>query len=204
MDLSTNQKATAIILMTDPLSLIDAIRQSPSMYLGSKSLTSFYHFYNGYQLACDHHQIKNPNLDFAIVSDFDDWVAYRTHFTESTSGWCNMILATTLSEEDAFDRFFTLRDEHSIREPQLVAEIIGPVSNKHTMQDGKWRLIPPPAKIQIVTYTDDPGFFALHDCRDWKDEFYPYLTCMQGVVGGDLVIRDAVAYRKILERTKIT
>lgn len=188
--------------MSQPASLIDAIRQRPDMYFGSKSLTAFYHFLSGYQVACGLHQIKDDRLGLEIPSDFHDWVAYRTHFRESTSGWCKMIVATSQSEEEAFDRFFELLKEHSARVPRLVAEIIHPASNCRNERDGKDYLIPPPAKVQIITYTEDPGFFALHDSEEWRDRFHPFLSWMWGLSGGELVIHDEEAYRKIQRATE--
>jgi hypothetical protein len=188
--------------MSQSALLIDAIRQRPGMYFGSKSLTAFYHFFSGYQVACGIHQIKDDRLGLEIPSDFHDWVAYRTHFWESTSGWCNMIVATSQSEEEAFDRFFEFLKEHSARVPRLVAEIIHPASNFRTERDGIDYLIPPPAKVQIVTYTEDPGFFALHDSEEWRDRFHPFLSWMWGLSGGELVIHDDEAYREIQRATE--
>lgn len=188
--------------MSDPASLIDAIRQRPGMYFGSKSLTAFYHFLAGYQMACGLHQIEEDRLGLKIPPDFHDWVAYRTHFRESTSGWCNMIVATSQSEEEAFDRFFELLEEHSKRAPKPVAEIIEPTSTTRTERDGEDYLIPPPKKVQLVKYTDDPGFFALHENDDWSDRFHPFLSWMWGLTGGELVIHDEDAYNEILRDTE--
>lgn len=184
--------------MSKPASLIDAIRQRPGMYFGSKSLTAFYHFLGGYQTACGIHQIVDDRLGLVIPADFHDWVAYRTHFRESTSGWCNMIVETTDSEERAFDCFFELLEEHSQRIPKLVAEILNPVSNTRTMRDGKDFLIPPPKRVQLVKYTDDPGFFALHESEDWRDAFHPYLSWRWGPDGGELVIHDEESYAEMV------
>jgi hypothetical protein len=41
---------------------------------------------------------------------FNTWVAKELGFAESTSGWCNMILARAESEDKAFDMFFELLD----------------------------------------------------------------------------------------------
>lgn len=72
---------------TNPIpSLLEQIKKRPGMFLGSKSLTGLYHFLNGYAVACSDNNFKNI-LD--IPRSFHDWCAYRTHFTESTSGWRN-------------------------------------------------------------------------------------------------------------------
>ena len=153
-------------------------------------------------MACSFHQIEDERLGLTLPSDFHDWVAYRTHFRESTSGWCNMIVSSCQSEEEAFDRFFELLDEHSKREARLIAEIIGPTSSTRAMRNGEEYLIPPPEKIELVTYTDDPGFFALHNSEDWSDQFHPFLTWMMGLRGGELVVHDENAYNQILRATK--
>ena len=184
--------------MSEPESLIEAIRLRPGMYFGSKSLTAFHQFLGGYQMACGLHQVEDDRLGLRIPADFHEWVAYRTRFRESTSGWCKMIVATSQSEEEAFDRFFELLVEHAERAPRVVAEILGPTSTTRTERDGEDYLIPPPKKVQLVKYTDDPGFFALHSSEDWTDRFYPYLTWMRGLSGGELVIHDEDAYNEIL------
>ncbi len=145
--------------MTIADSLINKIRQRPAMYLGCKSLTAFYHFLGGYRMACSLHSIDD-GLGLNIPQDFHDWVAYRTHFRESTSGWCSMIVSTTESEETAFDRFFELLEEHSRRIPRLVAEFLNPISNTRTTRNGEDFLIPPPKRVQLVKFTDDPA--SLH------------------------------------------
>lgn len=188
--------------MNQPATWIDAIHKRPGMYLGSKSLTALYHFLGGYQLACSLHRIKDDHLGLRIPYDFHDWVAYRTHFRESTSGWCRMVVATSSSEEEAFDRFFELLKEHSERVPQLVAELIHPVSNSWTSRNGESYLVPAPEKFRIVTYTDDPGFFALHDSEEWADRFHPFLSWMWGLSGGEWVIHDEAAFRRIQRATE--
>lgn len=172
------------------------------MYLGSKSLTAFYHFIGGFQMACYVHRIEEDRLGLVIPPDFHDWVAYRTHFRESTSGWCNMIVATTTSEAGAFDRFFELLEKHSNRVPLLVAEIIAPVSTSRTMRDDKDQIIPPPKRVRMVKFTEDPGFFALYESEEWHDRFHPYLSWMSGMSGGELVIHDEPSYSKMLRENE--
>jgi heme-degrading monooxygenase HmoA len=188
--------------MSEPESLIEGIRLRPEVYLGGKSLTAFHQFLGGYQMACSLHQIGDDRLGLRIPADFHEWVACRTRFRESTSGWCKMIVATSQSEEEAFDRFFELLAEHSERAPRVIAEIIGPTSTTRAERDGEDYLIPPPKKVQLVKYTADPGFFALHDNEDWRDRFHPYLTWLRGLSGGELVIHDEDAYNGIVRDTE--
>ena len=185
--------------MTEPKSLIDAIRLRPAMYIGDKSLRSFQCYLHGFEMACRLHQIEDNRLGLTIPPDFHDWVAYRTHFKESTSGWCNMIVATTNSEQEAFDRFFELINEHSQRTPKLVAEILNSTSRTtRVYPDGREVHIAAPERVRLVQYTDDPGFFALFDSQDWADRFYPYLSWMYEVEGGELVIHDEESYRALV------
>jgi hypothetical protein len=46
-----------------------------------------------------------------VFQGFNDWVAEKLGFTESTSGWCNMISEGTGNDEQAYHRFFQLLDE---------------------------------------------------------------------------------------------
>ena len=168
------------------------------MYVGRKSLRALRDFIYGYQMACNIHSIEKDELGLNFPHGFHDWVAYRTHYRESTSGWCNMILETTDSEEQAIDRFFELLEEYARRTPKVVAEILGPTSNIET---GLGVPIPPPSKVELVQYTTDPGFFALYNNEQWHDQFYPFLGWMYrmyGFSGGDLVIHNQEAYDQLV------
>ena len=189
--------------MNDSTPLIDMIRRHPHLYFGSKSLTALCQFLQGFRMACELHGIEDDRLGIKIPKDIDEWVAYRTHFRESTSGCRNMIIATTDSEEEAFDRYFELLEEHSQRVPKLIAEILNPISNSRRMRDGEqFHHIPPPKRIQLVTYTDDPGFFALHESDEWNDRFHPYLSWRWEPSGGELVIHDDEAYSQLLRESE--
>lgn len=153
-----------------PKSFIEAIRAWPGMYLGEPSLRAFFHFLSGYQTALHHHGIKDDTTLDLVPRDFHDWVAYRTHFDESTSGWCNMIIETSESDAQAFDRFFELLAEHAARVPKVVA-ILKNKGGHYDQGDGP---TPYPARIPLVVYTDDPGFFAQTIPGD--ERFYPYLN----------------------------
>lgn len=88
--------------------------------------------------------------------------------------------------------------------PRVIAEIIEPASATRTERAGEDYLIPPPRKVQLVKYTDDRGFFAVHDNEDWRDAFHPYLSWMRifgGLRGGELAIHDEEAYNEVLRDT---
>jgi len=192
-------------MSSEQMSLTEALKRRPAMYLGSKSLTALKNFITGFQVACGMHGIECEDV-FVIPKDFHDWVAYRTHFRESTSGWCNMLLAKTGNEEEAFDRFFQLLDEHENRVPQIVAEIRRPNSSVSTRDDeGEDIPLGPPETVRIVIYTDDPGFFAYFVCNEknknewmWFDGmFHPYLSWFFGTEGGEIIIKDEIAYARL-------
>ena len=96
----------------DPEAFIAQLKRRPGMYLGEKSLTSLYHFYNGYSFACFVNK-NDDNFGIIIPEGFNDWIAGKTNHKESTSGWCHMILASVDSEATAFDRFFELLEEYN-------------------------------------------------------------------------------------------
>ena len=180
-------------------SIIAHIRSRPSLYFARKSLTGLSDFLEGFRLACVQHSVEDKGLGALVPKDFNEWVAYRTHFRESTSGWRRMILATTKSEEDAFDRFFDLLEEHSSRKPMIVAEFIGPESNARRIEGNEEIPIPAPERIQIVKYTDDPGFFAVYNDEQWTDHFCPDFGMLWGLVAGDVVVHQSDVYERLLE-----
>ena len=145
--------------------IVERIRQRPAMYLGAKSLSSLYHFVTGYTLARG--EMRAPDLHL-LPSDFHEWVAYRLHFLESTSGYLNMILERTPDEPEALQQFFELLDEHKKRQAKTVAVVrVHPEEPEVYIQGpggiNDRRLAKVSKEIRIVTYTNDPGFFVVHD-----------------------------------------
>jgi hypothetical protein len=140
--------------------LLDVIRETPALYLGELSLTGLWHFLHGYHEAELVNGIKAVRQ---IPNDFHDWVAYRLHYFESTSGWRRMILGQVPDEAAAFKRFFELLDDHRTRKARIVATLDG-----RQFKDGasgpaggtpdiKWKEIP--QRLELVSYTEDPGLF---------------------------------------------
>jgi hypothetical protein len=92
------------------------------------------------------------------------WIAYRLHFKESTSGWRNMLLKRYPDEVEALKMFFKYWEEFRVRKPHVVAVL---EDAEHYCQivssyrDGKSesRRIKYPSYIELVTYTEDPGFW---------------------------------------------
>ena len=153
------------------------------MYCGEHTLSALNHFIAGYCFALETQGIRNPQDPLDIRHEFQEWVAYRLHFKEPTSGWCNMIKERTHSESEAVDRFFQLLDEFHSRIPHVVAKLIGIHKQYSRICGDVTEVFLFPDSISLVTYTDDPGFFVLSDpeadlpiprffpCIDWFETF---------------------------------
>jgi hypothetical protein len=152
--------------MASDESVLDRLRKHPGLYLGECSLTALWHFISGYGQALATHAIPYESDPLALPRDFHDWVAYRLHFKESTSGWRNMILGRVGSEKEGLDQFFTLLEEYNARKPHLVARLVGIQKSYSRICGDVTEQLQYPASISLVTYTDDPGFFVLSDTDD--------------------------------------
>ena len=80
--------------MKEYYELLKKIELRPAMWTGEHSLKSIWIFLGGYSLAL--HDFHLIDLQEEYQPDFNDWVAKKLGFTESTAGWHNMILAYTL------------------------------------------------------------------------------------------------------------
>ncbi|MGA2650375.1 MAG: hypothetical protein ABSF28_07620 [Terracidiphilus sp.] len=160
--------------------LLELIREKPTLYLGETSLTGLWHFLRGYRMAEGDHGIDDV---IQLPTDFLDWVAYRLHYYESTSGWRRMILGRVPNERAALMRFYELLDDHRSRKSHVVATILGcPVGYK-TWKQGQdfseaiYKVMP--ESMALIAYTDDPGLFLTSESDDQfpgKDQlFYPKL-----------------------------
>jgi hypothetical protein len=90
-------------MIRDVEPLWEAIRKHPAMFLGEASLSIFYGFVSGYDLAI----AMQPSVSgepSPVPRDFHDWVAYRLHFYESGRGWKKMILARAPDEAVALEK----------------------------------------------------------------------------------------------------
>jgi hypothetical protein len=153
--------------MPKPGGLLDLIRERTAMYTGERGLSAIYHFILGYTFA----QRSGQTLSFDLPPDFNEWVAYRLHFRESTSGYRRMILNRIPDESVALDRFFELLDEHRVRHESVVATIHchGPAvfrgkgGSPETKREAKVA-----QEVSLVVYTSDPGFFVIHDDQTAK------------------------------------
>ena len=108
--------------------LLDEIKRRPGIYLdGEKSLRRLRSFIVGYDggLGACGVQLE----DAQAMSGFDKWVAHRLGFGGSTSGWCNMILSKTESDEKAYERFFELlqeyREDLTVHQAEQPSDVVG-------------------------------------------------------------------------------
>ena len=158
--------------------LLAAIRQRPGMYLGTKSLTALWHFSQGYGMALSNYGLPDQNA-LGIPHEMHDWVAYRLGYRESTAGWINMITEHHPAENEALKVFFELLDEYRDRVPHTFA-LIENIDRQYQIGMGdEATLHPYPRCIDLVTYGDYRGFFAVTaDDEQWfaRRGFYPFLS----------------------------
>lgn len=88
-------------------SFLDLIREKPQFYIGDQKLSTLYNNINGYRMYCLHNNIEenlNPNWN-----EFHDFVAKKLNYSESTSGYKNMIL-----ENNAHDEYKSLQNFYEL------------------------------------------------------------------------------------------
>ena len=79
--------------------LLDEVRRRPAMMgTEAKSLTALRVFLSGFEYGVARFEKRGI---FGYLRPFNSWVAKELGFAESTSGWCNMILARAESEQKA-------------------------------------------------------------------------------------------------------
>lgn len=87
---------------------LDAVRRTPSLTgVEGKSLCALKAFLSGYEAGL----FRGGDKRGVSLRTFNSWVAEELGFPESTSGWCNMILARAETDDKAFDMFFQLLDK---------------------------------------------------------------------------------------------
>ncbi len=177
--------------------IFDQFRRRPAMYTGENTLCSIQKFLGGYHFALTQYKIPAADDPLHLPLEFHDWVAYRLHFYESTSGWCRMICDRTESDQQAIDRFFQLLSEFRERRPRTVAKLIGyrKMYQQFSMsRDASGELVKTnvvtrdyPESISLVTYTEDPGFFAYSDTENSFpfEGFQPDLGAFETHTGAD-------------------
>jgi hypothetical protein len=108
-----------------------------------------------------------------------------------------MISGRTESEQDAIDTFFRLLVEFRTRKPHTVARLtgfqktylqsVGLRGEDGTSQQGPFITREYPSSISLVTYTEDPGFFAYSETRELFpcEGFHPDLETFELRSGAD-------------------
>jgi hypothetical protein len=202
--------------------ILERIRLRPPMFLGKHSLSALRSFLDGYFLAL-HESGVEPKPP--LPNDFHDWVAYRLHFRESTSGYTNMILEYTPDEAQALIRFFELFDEHQTRQAKIVAKIrCHPkdfkVRQMSKSSEGKildGDEIPVAEELSLVVFTNDPGFFVMNNdpscdhprrstfcpSLSWLHKPYrpdPEFTTVLDQDQFDRLLREEVAFKQALSQ----
>lgn len=144
------------------LPLWEAIRTRSAMYLGEASLSIFYGFVSGYDLARSIEPSASSEPS-PVPQDFHDWVAYRLHFYEATGGWKRMILKKEPNESIALEKFWSLLDDYRARRPRVVAQLIDCKETYQRRSAKGWETRRCPRLLSLVAYTDDPGLFLTAD-----------------------------------------
>jgi hypothetical protein len=145
-------------------SLQDAIldiEKRPAMFIGGNSVFDLYTFITGYEFSLSVHNIQGARL-FDDSLSFHDWVALRTHFYESTSGWANMLAEYYGSEEKALKMFFIHYREYKSRTATLIKYLIINERKKwktSTINGQEHISYLTPSRIEVLKYTNDPGMF---------------------------------------------
>ena len=177
--------------------ILEKLHRRPALYTGENTLNSIHQFLGGYSFALAQHDLQGDGDPLLLPREFHDWVAYRLHFYESTSGWCKMICDRTESDQHAIDRFFELLSEFKQRKPHTVAKLADfrktyQQSSVSSDDHGNHIQTPcvtrnNPKSISLVTYTDDPGFFAYSDTDDSfpSEGFHPDLESFELRTGAD-------------------
>ena len=157
--------------------LILMIIKRPSTYIGDNCLNSFRVWLDGYSyaLACKGFSLeKDESLFFR---EYNDWVACRMHYYESTSGWSKMITDKVGNGEPAFRKFKELFLDLFSREEIVIARInnLNKFSLKLDDKGNESDRVYFPKKLRLVKYTSDPGYFIVSDEIDKAGicKFYP-------------------------------
>jgi hypothetical protein len=102
--------------------LLDLLRRWTAMYTGEASVHSLGSFVAGYSF-CQRQAgiaVEDEKPDFG---GFHDWVAKKLGYSESTSGWPNMITNQRLDAEEALWLFYQLLDEYRVLYPRTLASV---------------------------------------------------------------------------------
>jgi hypothetical protein len=89
--------------------LLEHVRRRPAMFIGVPSIFRLDSFLGGYRAGLG--RVRFSLRECEDFHRFHDWVARRLGYSESTSGWVNMIRDKSASDEEAFSQFYALLAE---------------------------------------------------------------------------------------------
>jgi len=100
--------------------LIDSLRMRTAMYIGHVSPTHLQSFLSGYYYfnKDEDNEVKEPNW-----REFNDWVANKFDYSESTSGWAYMIEDQREDDKEALYLFYELLDEYREIKHEEIAKV---------------------------------------------------------------------------------
>jgi hypothetical protein len=102
--------------------LLELVRRRTAMYTGEASVHSLGSFVAGYAF-CQWQAGITVEEETPDFGGFHNWVANKLGFSESTSGWRNMITNQRLDAEEALWLFFQLLDEYRGLHPRILANV---------------------------------------------------------------------------------
>jgi hypothetical protein len=88
--------------------LINKIRERPSLYLGGRSILRLKSFLDGYYFALSVNNIESGDDDF--WAKFQSTIVAKYHVTTSQN-WAQVLLFFSNDEAEALDEFFKLFEE---------------------------------------------------------------------------------------------
>ncbi len=89
--------------------LLWQIQQKPGLYIGEPSINELYMFLQGYNFARRELKIV-PSGEESEFREFQFWLQKKFNLQTSQS-WSQLILLTSLNEQEGFYRFFELLEE---------------------------------------------------------------------------------------------
>jgi hypothetical protein len=107
----------------DNYQLLDLIRRRPAMYIGRHCTSHLRSFLVGYSFCAYTNKLVIP-AETPDFGGFHDWVAEKLGYSESTSGWSNMIAGQRSDSETALWLFFQLLDEYRGLQPHKLASVV--------------------------------------------------------------------------------
>lgn len=112
--------------------LLDSIRTRLGLHIGHESPTHLRAFLSGYLHGSEWH--KKEYFEEEGFHGFDDWVAQKLSYKESTSGWAYMIADQRSDDREGIWLFFELLDEYrGIQNDEILKLVYD--GNNHKIDD---------------------------------------------------------------------